>query len=187
MIKSRDWRAGRRSWIKLLEKNTGSGLAEWNRRIQRHKFKDARQLRAWLSSQQIEGYAQQLLVMEHFGYPDYMLSTTNELIANQFADRPALRPILDKIVEEAARCGSVVVQARKTYVSLVAPRRTFARIQPTTKTRVDLGLRLDGQMPTGRLRPNRHDTMRLRIELAAAQEVDSEVLTWLRHAYTANS
>ena len=187
MIKSRDWRADRRSWIKLLEKTTGAGLAEWDRRILRHKFKDARQLRAWLSSQQIEGYAQQLLVMERFGYPDYMLSTTNELIGTQYADRPALRPILDKVVDEATRCGTVVVQARKTYVSLVSPRRTFARIQPTTKTRVDLGLRLDGQAPTGRLRSNRHDTMRLRVELAAAHEVDREVLMWLRHAYTANS
>lgn len=147
MTKSRDWRTDRRTWIKLLQKTTGVGLAEWNRRIQRHKFKDARQLKVWLSSQQIEGYPQQLLVMERFGYPDYMLSTTNRLIGTQYANRPALRPILDKVVEEAARCGNVVVQARKTYVSLLSPQRTFARLQPTTKTRVDLGLRLDGQTP----------------------------------------
>ena len=187
MINSRDWRADRRSWIKLLKKNTGAGLAEWNCRIERHKFKDHRQLRAWLASQQIEGYPQKLLVMERFGYPDYMLSTTHELIAKQFADRPALRPILDKIIDEAERCGSVVVQARKTFVSLVSPRRTFARIQPTTKTRIDLGLRLEGQTPKGRLRSNRHDTMRLRIALTTAHEVDSEVVMWLRRAYNENS
>jgi hypothetical protein len=187
MLKNRDWRADRRAWIEILTKKTGAGLTEWNRRIQARGFRDEQLLRNWLSSQHIEGFAQRLLVMECFGYPDYMLSATNDLIAKQYADRPGLRAILDKIVEEAARCGSVVIQARKTYVSLVSPRRTFARVQPTTKTRVDLGLRLDGQAPAGRVRSNSHDTMRPRIELTAAHEVDSEVVKWLRHAYTANS
>jgi hypothetical protein len=33
----------------------------------------------------------------------------------------------------------------------VTPRRTFARVQPTTKNRVDLALRLEAQKPSGRL------------------------------------
>ena len=43
--------------------------------------------------------------------------------------------------------GPVTVQARKTMVSLVSPRRTFAVVQATTKDRVDLGLRLDDDGP----------------------------------------
>ncbi len=56
--------------------------------------------------------------------------------------------------------GGVIIQARKTFVSLVSPRKTFARVQATTKNRVGLGLRLEGQKPIGRLRPSRiHETM----------------------------
>jgi hypothetical protein len=125
--------------------------------------------------------------MERFGYPDFVLATADQLIEQQYADRPHLRPIYDTIVEAATRCGEVIIQARKTYVSLVSPRRTFARVQPTTKTRVDLGLRLDGRRPRGRLQPSKiHETMRLQVSLAAPDEVDADVQKWLRQAYAEN-
>jgi hypothetical protein len=81
-----------------------------------------------------------------------------------------------------------VIQARKAYVSLVSPCRTFGRVQPTSKKGVILGLRLDGRRPRGRLRPSTiHETMRLQIVLTAAGEVDVEVQDWLRQAYEENS
>jgi hypothetical protein len=177
-----DWRADRDRWVKTLEARTGKGLVEWNRRIRAGRFRDARHLRSWLSKHGVTGYAQQLLVMECFGYPEHVLTTGTRLIADQYADRPALRPILDALVKAAQAGGPVVVQARKTFVALSTARRTFARVQPTTRTRVDLGLRLDGQHAGGRLRPNRHDTMRLRVGLASASDVDSVVIGWIHGA-----
>ena len=89
--------------------------------------------------------------------------------------------------DAAAGLGDVTIQARKTYVSLVSPRRTFARVQPTTKNRVDLGLRLDGEKPGGRLQPSKiHETMRLQISFTTRDEVDSEALDWLQRAYDQN-
>jgi hypothetical protein len=100
--------------------------------------------------------------MERFGYPDFLLASADKLVDDQSADRPQLRPIFDAIIAAAAGLGQVVAQARKTYVSLVSPRRTFARVQPTTKSRVDLGLRLEGRRPRGRLQPSKiHETMKL--------------------------
>jgi hypothetical protein len=82
-----------------------------------------------------------------------------------------------------AEFGEVAIQARKTYVSQLSPRRTFARVQPTKKTRLDLGLRLEGQNPSGRLLPSKiHETMKLQISLASADQVDAEVGGWLRRA-----
>ena len=43
--------------------------------------------------------------------------------------------------------GPATVQARKTIVSLVSPRRTFAVVRATTRDRVDLGLRLNDTEP----------------------------------------
>jgi|SRR4029450_4109258 Domain of unknown function (DUF5655) len=187
MLQTLDWRNDMAQWVKTLEAKTGVGLIEWNRRIRARRFHDAHHLRTWLLKHNVDGYAQQLLVMERFGYPQYVASTATDLIADQYADRLQLRPILDAIVDAAAACGPVVMQARKTFVALVAPRRTFARVQPTTDTRVDLGLRLDGQRPGGRLRFNPHDSMRVRIGLAAVRDVDSEAVAWLRRAYAENS
>ena len=72
-------------------------------------------------------------------------------------------------------------------MSLVSPRRTFARIQPA-KGRVNLGLRLDGQRPIGRLLPSKlRDTMRLQIAVADVAQVDAELHDWLKRAYAQNA
>jgi len=148
---------------------------------------DEEALRVWLTKQGVTGYAQSLLVMERFGYPDFLLATADELIEGQYADRPQLRPIFDAIIDAAAGLGKVTIQARKTYVSLASPRRTFARIQPTTKNRLDLGLRLEGRKPSGRLQPSKiHETMQVQIGLTSRAEVDSEVFSWLQRAFDEN-
>ena len=108
------------------------------------------------------------------------------LVDGQYADRPQLRPVLDAVLAAASALGPVTVQARKTCVSLVSPRRTFAAVQATTKSRVDLGLRLDGVAPAGRLLVARNiasGTINLRIALGGPGEVDEEVAGWLRRAY----
>lgn len=80
-----------------------------------------------------------------------------------------------------------MVQACKKGISLLTPRRTFARIQPTTKQRVDLGMRLEGLKPGGRLRSGKiHETMPLLIGLSRHDKVDAEVVGWLRQAYAQN-
>src|SRR5215207_9031261 len=159
------WNRERDMWIRVLEKQTGQGLDYWNQRVRKENFKDEKSLRTWLKEQGVTGYAESLLVREQFGYPDYLTASGQELIEGQYADRLHLRPVYDAIIAAAIGMGEVTIQARKTFVSLVTPRRTFARVQPTTKTRVDLGLRLEGQ-PGGRLTQSKiHETMPLQISL----------------------
>lgn len=183
----RDWQQSRAMWVRLLEESTGEVLGTWNARVQQKGFLDEQSLRGWLNKQGVSGYAQTLLVMERFGYPDYLVASADQLLERQYADRPQLRPICDAILAAALEFGEVVIQARKTYISLVSARRTFARVQPTTKNRLDLGLRLEGQEPGGRLQPSSiHETMKLQISLTSVEEVDEEVIRWLRRAYDEN-
>ncbi len=183
-----DWGNNKKMWERVLETRTGTGVSEWIRRINRARVRDEATLREWLATCGVTGYAQSLLVMERFGYPDFLIASADELIDGQYADRPQLRAIFNAVIDAATRFGPVTIQARKTYVSLVAPRRTFARVQPTTKARVDLGLRLEGQRPVGRLGPSRlHETMRVQVGLTNPNDVDDEVTGWLRRAYRENS
>jgi hypothetical protein len=187
MAQTRDWQAMKDMSARLLKERTGADVATWNQRVTTKGFTDEQQLRTWLTEQGVMGYAQSLLVMERFGYPDFLVASADALIQGQYADRPQLRPIYDAIIDAAAGLGEVVIQTRKTYVSLVTPRRTFARVQPTTKQRVDLGLRLEGLAPGGRLLPSKiHATMPLQISLTTSGEVDTEVLNWLQRAYDRN-
>lgn len=187
MAQIRDWEHHRQMSIRLLEKRTGEGLAVWNARVAKQRPKDKDALRAWLTSQGVDGYARMLLVMERFGYPGYATASADQLVDAQYEGRPRLRKVYDRIIKAASRLGDVTVQARKTYVSLVSPRRTFARVQ-AAKTRVDLALRLEGRRPGGRLQPSKvHDSMPLQVSFDAPADVDAEALALLREAYEENA
>ena len=168
MTTTHDWHRNKEMWIRVLEKQTGEGLEAWKAKMRKHQFRDEKHLRTWLSRRNVTGYAQQLLAMERFGYPDFILASADELINRQYADAPELRVVYDAIVEAATSCGNLTIQARKTFVSLVSPR-------------------LDGQRPVGRLVPSRiHDTMRLQIAVADVAEVDAQLRGWLKRAYAQN-
>jgi hypothetical protein len=189
MANTMDWREMREWEIGLLEKATGQGLAYWNARVLETGIRQESQLRSWLTEQGVTGYPRMLLVMERFGYPDFLLATSDELVDGQYADRPQLRPVCDRLLEIAAGVGEVTIQTRKTYIALVGPRRTFAQIVATTKTRVDLGLRLDGERPHGRLLDAKNLGNRscsVRIPLTALDQVDDEVVALLQRTYDAN-
>jgi hypothetical protein len=185
--KAEDW-GGSVEWLeRLLTERTGTDLQEWNRRVRDTGIADEQELRSWLAGQGITGYPQMLLVMERFGYPDFWLASSDELIDGQYRDREQLRPILDALLAAAAKLGGVTVQARKGYVALVSPKRTFAMVQASTKNRVDLGLRLPGARPGGRLLAAKglaHGTVR--VALTSPDEVDDEVAHLLERAYDAN-
>lgn len=189
MENPKSWQDTRAWFADLLQRKTRSGVEAWNRRIADLAPADEAELTAWLEGQGVTGYARWLLVRERFGYPEFLLASADELIDGQYADRPQLRPILDAVLAAAQSLGPVTVQARKTYVSLVTPRRTFALVKATTRKRVDLGLRLDGQSPEGPLLVAKglgNDTINVRIALAGPPDLDEEALSWLQQAYRAN-
>jgi len=188
--KTLSWRE-RNVWVPdLLQRRTGASVEEWNRRIRELGFTDERSLRDWLSEQGVAGYPQMMLVMERFGYPEFLVASADELIDGQYADRQALRTILDAVLARVVAFADVTIQTRKTYVSLVTPKRTFATVEPTTRSRVDVGLRIPAAEARGRAEPARsmgQSAMTARIGLTSVDEVDDEVESWLLRAYEENS
>lgn len=181
--KMRDWMAD------LLQRRTGESLPRWNERVAASGFSTEAELREWLAEQGVTGYSQALLVMERFGYPDFLTADAATLVDAQYAEKPALRPVYDRLVALAAPLEHVEVGARKTYVVLSTPRRKFAVLKATTKTRLDLGLRLPGTVPAGRLesaKPLRDDAMTVRIALSRPEDVDDEVAELITRARDAS-
>jgi hypothetical protein len=135
MQRIRDWQGMKEMSTRLLKQRTGEDVDTWNQRIRKEGPDDKSELSAWLTAKGVTGYAQTLLIMERFGYPDFLSASADEQIDGQYADRPQLRPIFDAIIAATAGLGQVAVQARKTYVSLVSPRRTFARVREGNRLR----------------------------------------------------
>jgi Domain of unknown function (DUF5655) len=190
MPEMRTWQAMRDQIHRQLERQTGEGVEAWSGKIKTAAPVDEPALRAWLADRGVTGYPAMLLAWETFGYPDFLTATADELVDAQYADRPDVRPIFDAVIAAVSALSGAEIQARKTYVSLVSPRRMFGIVQASTKKRVDLGLRLDGVEPQGRLllaKSLGSDRVTRRLALESVDDLDDEALDWIRHAYEANS
>jgi len=110
----------------------------------------------------------------------------DDLVAAQYAgEKTVLKAIYDKVLKAVQGFGKdVEIAPKKTYVSL-RRRKQFALVQPSTKTRLDLGVNLKGKAPAGRLEAsgNFNAMVSHRVRLESADEVDKEAVGWLREAY----
>ncbi len=99
-----------------------------------------------------------------------------------------MRPIYDTLMAVIAKFGKdVEVSPKKAYVSL-RRHKQFGLIQPSTATRVDVGINLKGAEPTDRLEKSGSFNAMVshRVRLSSPSEVDKELLGWLKKAYEAS-
>ena len=86
----------------------------------------------------------------------------------------------------AAFGDDVELAPKKTYVSL-RRKKQFGLVQPSTATRVDVGLNLEGRATSERLEASGSFNAMVthRVRLSSAADVDASLLGWLREAYDA--
>ena len=114
------------------------------------------------------------------------IGATTDLVAAQYAgDKAALKPIYDSLIKAAKSCGEMEVAPKKAYVSLRRSKQ-FAIIQPSTKTRIDLGLNMKGVAAKGRLEKSGSFNAMVshRVRLEKATDVDKDVKAWLKQAWS---
>jgi len=115
------------------------------------------------------------------------LTDEEDLVSAQYAGKKAsLQPINDHLVDVAQSFGPEVELApRKTYVGLIRG-KMFAVIKASTASRVDLGLKLQDKDGDDRLVPAPgfgSGSITHKVALASVEQVDDQVLGWLKEAY----
>jgi len=110
-----------------------------------------------------------------------------DLIAAQYVGPKAdLKPIYDALIKTVKALGKdVEIAPKKTYVSL-RRNKQFALVQPSTKTRVDLGINLKSAPAAGRLEKSGSFNAMVshRVRLEKPGDVDKDVKAWLKAAYS---
>ena len=173
--------------IQNLEEKTGKSLAEWVKIAKASKPAKHGELVKFLKSDHglTHGYAN-LVAQRTLADSDEGKAAADDPVAAQYAgEKAGLRLIYDALVTAVGKFGSdVEVSPKKTCVSLRRSKQ-FALIQPTTKTRVDVGINLKGVAPKGRLEAsgsfNAMVSHRVRVE--NIKDVDKELIGWLKDAY----
>jgi predicted transport protein len=109
----------------------------------------------------------------------------DDLIQAQYSKKPGLKPFYDRLIKEVQAFGDDVELApKKAYVSLRRAKQ-FAILQPSTKSRMDVGINLKGAAASGALlEGDKWSGMCTHhIQIHSLEDVNEEVIGWLRKAY----
>jgi hypothetical protein len=97
--------------------------------------------------------------------------------------KASLRPIHEAFMQAIEGFGAFEVAPKKAYVSL-RRKKQFAMIGPATNSRVEVGLNMKGVEGGDRLLAQPPGGMcQYKVKLTRADEVDAELLAWVREAF----
>jgi hypothetical protein len=168
-----------------IEAQTGASVADWVARVRAEGLARHGGMVAWLKTAHGLSHSH----ANHIAKRALEVSTPGadgDPVAHLFeGGKEVLRPLYDRLAAEALRLGPDVEISPKKANASVRRARQFALIQPTTRTRLDLGLILRGREAAGRLEASGSFNAMFthRVKLAAAEDIDAEVLAWLKDAY----
>lgn len=172
-----------------LKEKTGKTMPQWLKITKAAKLEKHGQIVKMLKSDHgvTHGFAN-LIAHETLNQNKPDLSETDLVDAQYAGPKSALRPIYDALIQIANRLGEdVEIAPKKAYVSL-RRNKQFAIIQPSTKTRVDLGINLKGVKSTSRLEDSGsfNSMVSHRVRLEHKKDVNAELKKWLKQAYEAS-
>ena len=109
----------------------------------------------------------------------------SDLLEEQYKGKENLKAIYDKLLNEINELGSdVKVVPKKASVSFIR-KHQFTLIKPATKKRIDLGLKIKGNKITTRFESSGPFGAMCthRVQLTSVDEVNHELLAWIKEAY----
>ncbi len=183
-----DANAEAETMLRNLKEKTGKDIEAWKRLAKASGETKHGKIVAHLKAEHGLGHGYANLVAHMYLDTGSINAEAGDLVAEQFAGaKAALKPWYDALAKQIAAFGSDVEFApKKAYVSLRRSKQ-FGLLQPSTATRMDIGLVLKGVAPDGRLEAagswNTMCTHRVRVEAAA--QIDKQLLGWIRQAYDA--
>ena len=172
--------------IANMKKNTGKTLPQWIKIATASKLEKHGQIVKHLKTDHgmTHGFAN--LVAHKTLKSDAGSSATGDLVSAQYAGaRGDLRPIYDALIAKVNKFGKdLEIAPKRAYVSL-RRNKQFALIQPSTKTRIDVGINLKGEGTTARLEASGSFNAMCthRVRLSSSEDVDRELIGWLKKAY----
>jgi hypothetical protein len=169
-----------------IEKATGKTLAEWTAIVQSSGITKHGELVNFLKEKHGFTYGNANTIV-HLANQSHAGAAANsdDLVTDQYKGKENLKPWYDQLMTAIRGFGSdVEVAPKKGYVSL-RRKKQFAIIQPSTKTRLDLGLNIKGVAPSGIVEAagswNAMCTHRVRLENDGM--INKEIINWIKQAY----
>lgn len=172
--------------IDNLYKNTGKTLEEWIEIVNLSGFEKHGEVVKHLKEKHgfTHGFAN-LVAHKAKGSDAGSATDSGELVDKQYEGRENLRQWYEQVTEAIKQFGSdVEIAPKNNYVS-IRRKKQFALVQPSTKTRLDIGLNLKDRLPEGNLEASGSFSAMCthRVKVTQDGDINADLIQWLRQAY----
>jgi predicted transport protein len=171
--------------LENLKEKTGYSLDEWKMLISTQSLSKHGEIVKFLKETHkvTHGYASEI-ALKVLGSDADSITDTDELIISQYKGKEHLKPFYDKLVGEIQQFdGDFEIAPKKTYVSLKR-KKQFIILNPASKTRFEIGFNLKGVEAKGKLEAEKPNGIcSHKINLSDINEINKEVIDWIKMAY----
>ena len=171
-----------KTMIDNMPEKTGKSLDKWKTILKEKSFAKHSEGVKFLKSKYnvTHGFANTIVTLSKEDKSD-----TTDFVKAQYQGKESLLPIYKELITYVKSLGSdVTITPKKGSVSIIR-KRQFVLIKPATKTRVDLGFKLNNKPRTNRLEGSGpFGTMCThRVKISDLGEIDKELKNWIKEAY----
>lgn len=168
--------------IANLATTTGKTLEEWQAIVAERNWIKHGEIVAGLKSEfgLSHGYANQIALRSGAKQTE----ATEDPLVVLWQKRPEVKPLYDHLVAALQKFGpDVDLGPKKAYVS-VRRKKQFAILQPAAN-RLDVGIQLKDVTPEGRLEASGSFNAMVthRVRISSLDQIDADLLGWLKQAY----
>lgn len=168
-----------------LKEKTGKDLQEWKALLAPKGLARHGEILAYLKAEHglTHGYAN--LISLKFREADAASHSDEDLLAGQYQGKENLRAIYQKLHDAILTLGNDIEVAPKKAAVSFRRKRQFALVQPSTRSRIDLGLKFNNRPHGGRLETSGPfgSMCTHRVQLTDISQIDDQLLDWLNAAY----
>ncbi|PWL30345.1 DUF4287 domain-containing protein [uncultured Roseivirga sp.] len=181
-----------KTMISNMPEKTGKSLEEWHIALKATGFKKHGELMKVLKGDHGVSHGFANTIAQLYLKPELMApktSSEDSLDDELLKGKEDMMPVFKKAKAMfEAIDGDVEFSYKKTYISLRTPKKQFALLQPSTKTRVDIGLNLKGMEPEGKVEAagSWNSMVSHRVKATSLDDLEG-IQKWLQKAYDANS
>jgi hypothetical protein len=180
------------AYLDNIKVKTGKTPEDFKKLAAPKNFTRAGEIVAWLKKDFGLGHGHSMAIAAVLLKSGKPKRTQGEKLSDLFAGPKAKwRKACDQLTAKAVKFGpGVEIVSNDTYVKLHRNGKKFAVIQPSSGERLELGFKMKGVKPIGRLEEAKGSWAGMvthRVLVTDPKQVNAEVLAWLRRAYQAQA
>jgi hypothetical protein len=176
------------AYLDTIKAKTGKTPEDFRKLAALKGLTQYRDVMAWLKCDFELGHGHANAMAQWIVNAEKLQASPDEKLAAHFAgDKARWREPYDVFVEKLAGLGGDFKAApTRSYISLLRGEKRIGIVQISSVDRIDIGIKLKGLPPCGRLEAagSWNNLVTHRVRIHDPEQMDAEVFTWLKHAYS---